>query len=177
MTKQPVAEGFETTFEFRIHDIPQNPGDGFAFVIQNSSVAALGEGSFGIGYTDIANSVAIEFDTVQQGYSGDPAPFHIGVHTRGKEQNTSHESASLARFIPTFPLADGLVHLVKVVYVPETLTVYLDDLDNPVLTVPFDLNATLRLDNGHAFVGFTASTEPGFREAHDILSWSFTPLG
>ena len=174
--KQPVSQGFETTFAFRIHDIPQNPGDGLAFVIQNSSVTALGEASFGIGYTDIANSVAVEFDTVRQDYSGDPAPFHVGVHTRGTERNSSHESASIGRFIPTFRLADGLVHVVKVEYAPGTLTVYLDDLANPALTVQLDLDATLRLDSGRAWVGFTASTEPGFRETHDILSWSFTPV-
>jgi len=174
--KQPISQGFETTFAFRIHDIPQNPGDGMAFVIQNSSVTALGEASFGIGYTDIANSVAVEFDTVRQGYSGDPGPFHVGVHSRGTERNSSHESASLGRFIPTFRLADGLVHVVKVEYVPGTLTVYLDDLADPALTVQVDLDATLRLDSGTAWVGFTASTEPGFREAHDILSWSFTPV-
>jgi len=174
--KQPVSQGFETSFAFRIHDIPQNPGDGLAFVIQNSSVTALGEASFGIGYTDIANSVAVEFDTVRQDYSGDPGPFHVGVHTRGTERNSSHESASLGRFIPTFRLADGLVHVVKVEYAPGTLTVYLDDLANPALTVQLDLDATLRLDSGRAWVGFTASTEPGFRETHDILSWSFTPV-
>ncbi len=33
--------------------------------------------------------------------------------------------------------------------------------------------AVLRLDDGKAWVGFTASTEPGFRENHDILSWTF----
>jgi hypothetical protein len=34
IAKETVTDGFETVFQFRISDIEQNPGDGFAFVIQ-----------------------------------------------------------------------------------------------------------------------------------------------
>ena len=171
--KQPVENGFETSFVFQLSDIPQNPGDGFAFVIQNSDIFALGEASYGIGYTDIRNSVAVEFDTTFQGYSGDVGAQHIGVHTRGTDANTSHESASIGRVAPDVFLADGLPHLVRVEYSPGTLNVFVDAMNVPTLTVSLDLADTLRLDDGKAWVGFTASTEPGFRENHDILSWTF----
>jgi hypothetical protein len=173
--KQSVAEGFDTTFEFRIWDIPKNPGDGFAFVIQNESETALGEASFGIGYTDIRNSVAVEIDTTFQDYSLDPSDTHIGIHTSGRDPNTSHESASIGYSIPTAPITDGLVHVMRIEYVPDALTVFIDDSE--ALTVSLDLASTLDLDGGAAWVGFTASTEPGFREAHDIVSWTFTPVG
>lgn len=171
--KQHVEDGFETTFSFEISDVGPNPGDGFAFVIQNWSRSALGEGSFGIGYHGIANSVAVEFDTTFQAYSGDVGPQHIGVHTLGTDPNNSHERNSLGRVAPDSSLADGVPHLVTVEYTPGTLMVYLDATDVPILTVPLELADTLRLDDGKAWIGFTASNEPGFRASHDILSWTF----
>jgi hypothetical protein len=55
--------------------------------------------------------------------------------------------------------------------VPGTLTIFLNDLTSPVLTVPVDLGTTLSLDNGRAWIGFTAATG-GRSQAHDILSFS-----
>ena len=36
--------------------------------------------------------------------------------------------------------------------------VYLDNLDSPIITTPINLDKTLKLDRGRAYVGFTAST-------------------
>jgi hypothetical protein len=55
-------------------------------------------------------------------------------------------------------MSDGEVHEAKIVSVPGSLTIFLDDLSSPVLTVPVDLEATLNLDNGQAWVGLTAAT-------------------
>lgn len=175
ITKQPVADAFETSFRFRISGVEQNPGDGFAFVIQNSSAFALGTDSYGIGYNDIPRSVAVEFDTTLQEYSGDPGSQHLGVHTRGMASNSSHESASLGSTIPPVVFADGETHRVTIKYSPGTLLVFLDDPDTPVLSVEIDIADAVRLDDGTAWIGFTASTEPGFRENHDILDWTFSP--
>jgi hypothetical protein len=74
---------------------------------------------------------------------------------------------------PAFPLlADGMMHTTKIAYVSGTLRIFLDDLTKPVLTVPVDLGTTLSLDNGQAWVGFTAAT--GKRsQIHDIRSFSY----
>jgi len=75
--QQPVNKGFTTYFRFQIHNAPLccGPGDGLAFVIQNSSSTdasygargagktAVGVGNGGLGYAGIPNSLAIEFDT------------------------------------------------------------------------------------------------------------------
>ncbi len=70
--KQRMSIGWSLEFTFRLWDrtlpcdICQPAGaEGFAFVIQNSAKGnqALGEGSSGLGYKGIENSVAIEFDT------------------------------------------------------------------------------------------------------------------
>lgn len=70
--KQRMSIGWSLEFTFRLWDrsqpcdVCQPAGaEGFAFVIQNSAkgLQALGEGSSGLGYKGIENSVAIEFDT------------------------------------------------------------------------------------------------------------------
>lgn len=100
--KQPVAGGFTTWFRFQIHDLVCcNPGDGFAFIVQNSSsvdstmgatgqgLTALGAGGntgYGnqdgaMGYAGIKNSLAIEFDVHEDAW--DPTSNHIAVQTCG----------------------------------------------------------------------------------------------
>ncbi len=173
--KQPVSEGFSTEFTFQITD----PGgwlggaDGFAFVIQNYDNNAIGTGGGGIGYSNIPNSVAIEFDTWANG--GDPNNNHISVQTKGSEKNTYESDASLAYTTNISNLSDGNVHSVKIEYIPPIIKIYLDSLDrNPVLSVTLDLAQSLQLSNGYAWVGFTAATGSGY-EKHYILSWKFNP--
>jgi CHRD domain/Bacterial lectin len=187
--KQQVQAGLEATFDWQINRVnPRRGADGFAFVIHNADDQPfphilIGEGRPGLGYQGIPNSLAVEFDTVQNsaedfgaGTLGDPNGNHISVQTRGTEPNNANTDFSLGfttQGPPAIPLfADGGVHTTKVAYKPGTLTIFLDDLTKPVLTVPVDLGTKLRLDEGKAWVGFTAAT--GNRsQAHDILSFSF----
>ena len=107
---QPVLYGFTTWFAFQAHrplGYP-NPGDGIAFIIQNSSapdmsmgatepmgpITALGAGgntnyqkqAGALGYAGIDDSLVIEFDTVQDAW--DPNANHIAVQTCGTGVNT-----------------------------------------------------------------------------------------
>ena len=182
--KQSVQGGFEGTFQWQISRTGQAEGaDGFAFVVHNASLLfprglALGDGGDGIGYSGIPNSLAVEFDTLQNppeefgGQLGDPNNNHISVQSRGTLPNSADPTFSLGSTTTIPLLADGNVHMTKVAYVPGTLTISLDDLTRPALTVPVDLGTTLSLDNSRAWIGFTAAT--GSRsQAHDILSFSF----
>jgi hypothetical protein len=97
---QPVTSGFTTYFQFVIHNPAQccTPGDGMAFVIQNSSSTnssfgatgagrtALGVGNGGVGYAGIPSSIAVEFDTAQD--SWDPTPNHVALQTCGTKTDT-----------------------------------------------------------------------------------------
>eukprot|EP01037_Dinobryon_pediforme_P028437 gene28437-31718_t len=56
------------------------------------------------------------------------------------------------------------------------LYVYIDDLYSPVITTPLNLGATLSLDDGRAYVGFTAATGNNHWQAHDVLSWTWDSL-
>lgn len=180
VAQQMVQDGFETTFQFRITEVTGNldcegrPGaDGFAFVLQNQSVTAAGAGGGNLGYGFLPNSLAIEFDTWCNADIGDPNGNHISVHTRGIDPNSAEQAFALATATSLPDMSDGLTHTVMITYVPGTLRVFLDDLVTPVLQVPINLATTLRLNDGHAWVGFTAGVAGG-SENHDIHAWSFT---
>jgi hypothetical protein len=179
---QPVAAGFTTTFQFQITEI--EPGDigadGFAFLVQNDAVDALAAGGEDIGYgnfylTGIRNSLAIEFDMHENDTQNDPNSNHISVQSRGTLENSAHTSNSLGLIIPPFNMKDGTIHTVNVQYVPGQLRLSLDAAPTPNLVVPVNLSTLLSLNQGQAWVGFTASAG-GTHEAHDILSWSFVAV-
>lgn len=56
------------------------------------------------------------------------------------------------------------------------LSVYMDDMDSPALTVPLRLEDTIELEQGRAWVGFTAATGENAWQTQDIYSWSFHSL-
>ncbi len=92
---QPVTSGFFTYFTFQMHAPTQccNPGDGFAFILQNvnavdttqgaynTGVAAVGAAMGGLGYSGLNESLAIEFDILGNGW--DPNGNHIAIQTCG----------------------------------------------------------------------------------------------
>jgi outer membrane protein OmpA-like peptidoglycan-associated protein len=163
-TKQPIADGFESTFTFQISEPgsrePWKPGaDGLAFVMQNSSVYEGGVGG-GIGYEGIANSLAVEFDTYDNNPDSNPEPNgnHVSVQSRGKAPNSADHRTSLGWTSAIPDLKKGDRHTARVRYLPGTLTVFLDDLDHPILTVPIRLDTLLSLDAGKCWIGFTAAT-------------------
>ena len=172
--KQFVSLGFETTFQFQL----SGRADGFAFVVQNCNPTALGVAGSSLGYGDagelggIPNSLAIEFDTFADVVL--ELGKHVSVQTDGTRPNKAFPAFSLGS-IDAPNLDDGNPHIVKIRYVPGSLTIYLDDLASPALTVPVELAATLDLDQGRAWVGFTGGTGVFF-QAHDILSWEYRPL-
>jgi len=98
--KQPLTSGFTSWFEFQIHNpaICCTPGDGVAFIIQNSTatdptygakgagLTAVGAFNGGVGYAGINNNLAIEFDI--QGNAWDPNSNHVAVQSCGPATNT-----------------------------------------------------------------------------------------
>jgi uncharacterized repeat protein (TIGR01451 family) len=207
--KQPVQNGFSTTFQFQFTNPSAPPADGIAFVIQNSSSGAGAVGFAGgnggaLAYGDsdasvdpssgagIKNSLAVEFDTFQNGW--DPAGSHVAVQSCGTGANTSHHSqlcsgtsgsnSTLGAPVSVASLADGAVHKVTITYAapclncatPTTsgnLHVILDNVDLYSSGITVDLSS-LGLDGGgNAFVGFTGATGGDF-ETQSILNWTLT---
>jgi Bacterial lectin len=209
--QQPVSGGFTTVFKFQFTQQSALAADGIAFVIQNSSsgLTALGQGGGSIGYADgggtcdgspcdtgggIANSLAVEFDTYNNGgATDDPNANHIAVQSCGVIEGTPQRNSPAhgpntggfpacpigAPVIPASTMSDGAVHTVIIDYTPctgecevGTLTVNLDG--TVVLTTAVTIDNELNLNAGAAWVGFTSGTGFYF-ENHDILSWTFTP--
>ncbi|KAK1941676.1 hypothetical protein P3T76_006740 [Phytophthora citrophthora] len=56
------------------------------------------------------------------------------------------------------------------------LSIYLDDMNSPVLTVPLRIENTVELYHGRAWVGFTSATGENAWQTLDILSWNFDSL-
>ena len=170
--KQLVEGGFDTSFRFQITSAD---ADGLAFVVQNAGSAVIGGRGYAIGYgtyeaeTGIANSIAVEFD-IWSNSTQDPTN-HISVQTRGQQPNSWAPEASLGMTTAIPNLLDGQIHTARIRYVPGHLSVFIDDLGNPRLTVTVNLAQLLNLDNGRAWVGFTGSTG-GRSTIHEILSWT-----
>lgn len=176
--KQAVESGFTTTFEFQLPDLP-GQADGLALVLQNSSVSAIGGWGGGMAYATaqdapgIANSLAIEFDTWDNGEWPDLPASHVSVQTRGTDPNSADHTFSIGATDAIPSILDGAAHIARITYESGSLTVFVDDLVTPVLTVAVDLSSTLTLDQGTAWVGLGSAT--GSRiNTHDALSWAFT---
>src|SRR5262245_24746594 len=175
--KQFAGLAFETTFQFQMTENADPPGgsDGFVFLIQNTAPTYLAGGGGTLGYDQLRNSLAVEFDTFQNSEVSDPSPSHISVHTNGVGPNGWQESLSLGSYNTSPIMDDAAVHTARIAYTPGTLSVYLDNLTTPKLTVAVDLAEKLNLDAGKAWVGFTAATGGGSQN-HDIVNWSYNVI-
>ena len=184
--KQPVSQGFDTTFQFKLTEQGGlgNGADGFAFVVQNSDPSAVaGRGSaggwgFGDGHRNknrpgIPRALAVFFDTFKNDEDHDPSDNYIVICNNGgpRQMRWPPRRLKFTRQLPVF-LKDGQTHTARIVYKAPVISVFLDDLSTPVLISPVDMSLVSDAE-GRAFVGFTASTGSGW-ENHDILSWSFS---
>lgn len=184
---QNVGPGFVSNFTFRIRDIQGLGADGIAFVIQNENLSALGGTGGAIGYATnpnfpaqigIGNSVAIEFDTFNNGGSWPDfgSDNHVSIQTNGLSANLPQQAFSLASAIPAVNMSDGNIHSVRIVYTPGLMQVFLDNLVTPIINAPITLTNHMVLSSGNAYVGFTSATgQEWHSERHEILSWDFTP--
>ncbi len=185
--KQNVVDGFETTFSFMVPEMLGMGADGFAFVIQNTSVAALGGNGGGLGYannplyggTGIRNSLAVEFDMWDNKYHNDWNDLdhnHVSIQTAGTLPNDADQAYSLGAASVVDGGQEGVMHTARIRYQRGVMTVWFDDMTRPALTVAgIDLEQILDLDDGKAWVGITAANG-GFTDlqTQELNSWSFS---
>ena len=175
--RQCVALGFETTFRFQMSGRPEGGGagaDGFAFVVQDANATARGAPGTP-GFQGIRSSLAVEFDPYYWNIGEQVHGQHISVQTDGTAPNRSSPAFSLGILTAPFKLDDNQAHSATIRYVPGTLSIFLDGQADAALAVPVELETMLSLDDGRAWVGFTAATG-AINQAHDILDWQFRPL-
>ena len=159
--KLKLCNGFTSTFIFKIDNNKQNPGNGFAFVIQSSSNSSVGNGyEKGCGYDGIKKSVAIEFDNHQDQSESDPSYSHISLHTQGLNDNSANESHSLAITSSDFKFPENKYVECTIKYIPGTLIISItnNNQTTEVLKVNINLRIGFGFENESAWIGFTAAT-------------------
>lgn len=172
-TQVPLtSSSFSTAFSFRITGSggigdEDGPGaDGITFTLQTFSNNTGGAGG-GIGYAGIPNSVAIEFDTYNNGeISGN----HVAVDTAGVLSNlfavpvaTRMNDGNLWYSWIDY---DGNTHQLEV-RLAQTATRPLAPI---IATSTLDIAGIL--GQSSAYVGFTSGTGSGYGN-HDIVAWQF----
>ncbi len=163
-----VITNFSASFVYR--DVNGGGADGFTFVLQNSpaGTAASGAGGGGLGYTGIANSVALEFNIYSNNTVG------IALQSGG---------TVAPPFTPTDPvnIASGDPIQVNISYSAGVAQLSLTDLTT-LASTNFVLDATASLGNTFenilgtniAYVGFTGG-DGGVASTQTISNFLFTP--
>ena len=171
------GRGFSASFDFTVPARSAPPADGFAFVLQRQSPAALGEVGNGLGYQGLAQSLALKFDyyvnatppTINRtglyanGYMDD-AGFNLPFSFAGGDAfrvDVSYDAAARTLFQRVSSLTNPGA--------PAFQTTYALAATAPVQGMPVDLAGIL----GHecAYVGFTGATG-GFTADQRITRFS-----
>jgi len=166
----------------------------------------VGEVGAGLGYAGLTHTLAVEFDNWYNTRMAEPFDPHVAVHTRGAEPNSAHHAHRLGftTDVPSFwrgrhtvkvahtpnpnaatllaALESGALRGVSGAVGASTagltglLSVYIDDMSEPKLTVPLTMNTVLRPNSKTAYVGFTAATGSTFQVV-EILAFNFSSAG
>ncbi len=165
-TPQYVANGFTTTFQFRISNPAQfGGGDGIAFALQN-----VGNMAAGTEYGAFSNNFGITLNTFYNG-GMEPSANFVGIVTNTDAfGNASYQSTYNLDGSP-INLKDGNIHSATLNYNGHSLSMAIDGIS---IFSGVDISLANATDGaGNSFVGFGARTGLA-TENHDILSWSFS---
>lgn len=191
--KLDISKGFEINFSFSTsegknvssyNDNSEPGGDGFAFVIQNSSRDAIGRSGWGMGYHGITNAFAVEFDL----FFNDSAYFdnifdkngnHVAVQISNMDTLTAYHSdlTTLSMNNDIIEIVHDKIFYVKIIYHPEKsqFMIFLNSeraFDEPIITInDFKIADYINLYDDTAFIGFTAATGDCYQN-HIIHDWN-----
>jgi uncharacterized repeat protein (TIGR03803 family) len=152
-------------FHFRFDGANADSADGFAFVVQANSPAAVGSYGGGLGYAGIPNSMALKFDLHNNAGEG---PNSVGLFFGGAEPT-----------VPAIDLTPSGINL----HSGHTFAAHLTsdrynltlDLTDVQTSAHFSRNFALPIDDPFgtysAYVGFTAGTGAKTSKT-EILDWS-----
>lgn len=161
---------FSTVFNFDIQSRGGLAGgaDGLTFTMQTGANNVGGAGG-GLGYAGIANSMAVEFDTYDNGEPG--GSNHVGIDVNGSVTSI----ASTGFLSPDFDNGSYWWAWVDYNGATQQLDVrWNSNSSRPVnaMLSALGLNLPAILGSPNVFVGFTAGTGAGYGE-HNIDSWNF----
>jgi hypothetical protein len=174
---------FSTNFNFRFTS-PGGiaPADGIAFILSNSASGLGGTGfDLGLPGATLAKSVAIEFDTFNNGTIDSNSSNQVGIDVNGSNNSVYANSVygiancGASTYKTAGCMADGDLWNVNISYDGSKLTTTLSD---PAKAASYIAINSYAIDIGsilgttQAYVGFTASTGSGY-ENQDIVNWQF----
>jgi hypothetical protein len=181
----PFTLGLGNTFSSQFHFRFTNPGgidpaDGITLVLA-ASPTGLGTGGGAIGYGGVPNSVAIEFDTYNNGPGDGYSSNHVAVDTNGSLNDLGLVNAYGVQscdfsggYAKPGCMSNGDLWTATIGYDGSNLNVTLKDAAGAdfvaLNNLPIDIASYLGTSS--AYVGFTSGTGAGW-ENHDILDWKF----
>jgi glucose/arabinose dehydrogenase len=162
---------FSTQFQFQLSGTQGTGGaDGFTFMLQNdpNGSASLGRFAGELGYGGINNSIAIEFDTYQNG--SDANNNNISILRNGDV------STPITTALAAFDLNSGnsLTAWVDYTSATKTLQVFLANSNTKPTTAALTTNIDLTTALGNrAYLGFSGATG-GASNIEEIQSWTLS---
>ena len=151
---------FVIDFDANFGNRNANGADGIALLFKSNATAVIGGTGQGIGYQGISPSVAVEFDTWQNGNLSDPAYDHVAITKNGSPYHTGANSLAgpVQASASSGNIEDGQDHNIIVEWISATnnLKVYFDC--NLRLNYNGDIKNTVFSGNSTVYFGFTAST-------------------
>jgi hypothetical protein len=172
LSKVPVVKGFSTAFSFELFDFDS---DGISFVIQNIGAAPpLSPGGL-MGYEGMKNSFAVELDTFLNPPNNDQTSREVSIHTRGPTiPNSAHEDYSIAGATDGGGNMTLGTHTMGVRYDADAHVFEVRIDGNLRISIPLNLETTLSLDDGKAYIGIIATRgAPGVTDGPAfVFDWS-----
>jgi hypothetical protein len=166
--KQAVAEGFQTSYAMQIG--PEGFADFLNFSVQNFAADGTYGGSVsGLATPIAANHLEISLDTFKNPWDTSNWHFDIASVDVGGVATEVLSNVTIAGG------KDFNVHTIDIDYdgIASQLQVFFDG--TLYVDIAYDLGSELSLDNGTAWVGFTASTGNSI-ESHYVNSWEFASV-
>jgi len=152
-----LSKKFDALFCLTLGSNDITGADGFAFVMRTPGSLAIGQTGGGLGYLGIQPSLAVEFDTWDNGLANDDiADDHTGMYGNGDFVNPLVAATTLS---PTGAnIEDGNYHTTRIVWNPEndSLKMYFDG--NLRLAYQGDIRNSIFGGQDFVLWGFTAST-------------------
>jgi hypothetical protein len=174
----PVSvANFTTDFSLQITGV-EPTADGMAFVIQNTTTAALGPLGGGLGYGPdtpggtggIPKSIAIKFDLYDNVGEGTDS---TGIYINGASPTTPAVDLTTTGI----NLHSGDVFHVHITYDGTNLVMTITDTStNATFTQTWPINIPNTIGGTTAYVGFTGG-DGGLTAIQDVLSWTMVGSG
>jgi hypothetical protein len=182
-TTKKIAFGaryiFGTFFMFQMINPNSQASDGMTFVIQTESASALGGDGGALGYVGITPSVAVEFDTWNNGGGFDINDNHAAILTNGQRNDIDPQTPyGVTNCQPTTGqfgcMNNGHIWSVWIDYDGTNLNVAIADnsIKRPANLISYPIDIPALLGPNGAFVGFGAGTGFGY-EDHFVFGWRF----